>query len=218
MNRLLLGLFGGAVVAFALLLMMAGLVTFGESTIDQSQRVVVEFGVVKSESEIKEKERRVPRKPEAPKTPPPPSAERMQSSEKPVATMVDLKLDTSALGAGDGPALGGVVGGAVNLLTGTGGVGAGDGMAIPIATLAPRYPTEAARDGVQGYVCFKFTIQPDGSVGDLDVYDAKPRRVFDQEARRAIQKWKFRPAIVDGKPVAQPGAKYCMDFKLDEEG
>lgn len=215
MNRLLLGLFGGAVIAFALLLMMSGLVSFGESAVEQSQRVVVEFGVVKSESDVKEKERRVPRKPEPPKNPPPPSAERVQSNEKPVATMVDLKLDTSQLGAGEGPALGGVVGGAVNF-TGGGGVGAGDGMAIPIATLAPRYPTEAARDNVQGYVCFKFTIQPDGSVGDLDVYDSKPRRVFDQEARRAIQKWKFRPAIVDGKPVPQPGAKYCLDFKLDQ--
>lgn len=216
MNRLLIGIFGGAVIAFCLMLMMAGLVTFGEATMDQSQRVVVEFASARSESDVKEKERRVPRKPEPPKNPPPPSAERVQSNEKPVATMVDLKIDTSQLGTGGGPALGGVVGG-VSLLTGTGGgVAAGDGMAIPIATLAPRYPTEAARDGVQGFVCFKFTIQPDGSVGDLEVYDAKPRRVFDQEARRAIQKWKFRPAIVDGKPIAQPGAKYCMDFKLDE--
>ncbi len=216
MNRLLLGIFGGAVIAFVLLLMMSGLVTFGEAKLDNSQRVVVEFAQARTESDIKEKERRVPRKPEPPKTPPPPTAERVQSNEKPVATMVDLKIDTSQLGAGGGPALGGVVGGAVNLLTGTGGGVVGDGMAIPIATLAPRYPTEAARDGIQGYVCFKFTIQPDGSIGDLEVYDAKPRRVFDQEARRAIQKWKFRPAMVDGKPVAQPGAKYCMDFKLDE--
>ncbi len=215
MSRLLLGVVGGVVVAFVLLMLMAGLVTFGETTMDQSEKVVIEFSVTKSEADVKEKERRVPRKPEPPKTPPPPSAERVQSNEKPVATMVDLKLDTSQLGTGDGPALGGVVGGAVNLMTG-GGVGTGDGMAIPIATLAPRYPTEAARDGITGFVCFRFTIQPDGSVGDLDIYDAKPRRVFDQEARRAIQKWKFRPAIVDGKPTAQPGAKYCLDFKLDE--
>ena len=215
MGRLLIGLAGGVVIAIVLLLLMSSLVTFGESKVDNSEKVIIEFAVTKSESDIKEKERRVPRKPEPPKTPPPPSAERVQSNEKPVATMVDLKLDTSQLGTGEGPALGGVVGGAVNLMTG-GGVGTGDGMAIPIATLAPRYPTEAARDGITGFVCFRLTIQPDGSVGDLDIYDAKPRRVFDQEARRAIQKWKFRPAVVDGKPTAQPGAKYCLDFKLDE--
>lgn len=215
MARLLIGLIGGSVIAIVLLLLMSSLVTFGESKVDNSEKVIIEFAVTKSESDVKEKERRVPRKPEPPKTPPPPTAERVQTNEKPVATMVDLKLDTSQLGTGEGPALGGVVGGAVNLMTG-GGTGAGDGMAIPIATLAPRYPTEAARDGIEGYVCFRFTIQPDGSVGDLDIYDAKPRRVFDQEARRALQKWKFRPAIVDGKPTAQPGAKYCLDFKLDE--
>lgn len=211
MNRLLLGIVGGAVVAFVLLLVMAGLVAMGEVGVADSERVVIDFAVIKPESELKEKERRVPRKPEPPKTPPPPTAERVQQKEKPVAQMVDLKLDTSQLGVGDGMALGGVVGG-VSLMT----TGGGDGMAIPIATLQPRYPVEAARDGIQGYVCFTFTIQPDGSVGDLDIYDAKPRRVFDQEARRAILKWKFRPAIVDGKPTSQQGAKYCMDFKLDE--
>lgn len=215
MSRVLIGLVGGAVIAIVLLLLMSSLVTFGESKVENSEKVVIEFAVTKSESEVKEKERRVPRKPEPPKTPPPPSAERVQSNEKPVATMVDLKLDTSQLGSGEGPALGGVVGGAVNLLSVGGGAGAGDGMAIPIATLAPRYPTEAARDGVEGQVCFRFTIQADGSVGDLEVYDSKPRRVFDQEARRAILKWKFRPAMVDGKPTAQPGAKYCLDFKLE---
>lgn len=216
MNRLLVGIVGGVIVAFVLLLLMAGLVTFGESTVDQSEKVIIEFAVTKPESDVKEKERRVPRKPEPPKTPPPPSAERVQSNEKPVATMVDLKLDTSQLGTGDGPALGGVVGGAVNLLGGGAGVAAGDGMAIPIATLQPRYPTEAARDAIEGFVCFRFTVQADGTPGDIEVYDSKPRRVFDQEARRAITKWKFRPQIVDGKPVPQPGMKYCMDFKLDE--
>lgn len=217
MSRLLLGIVGGAVIAFGLLLMMAGLVTFGESKVDQSEKVVIEFAVTKSESDIKEKERRVPRKPEPPKTPPPPTAERVQSNEKPVATMVDLKLDTSQLGAGDGPALGGVVGGAVNLLGGGAGVSAGDGMAIPIATLQPRYPVEAQRDGIEGSVCFRFTVQADGTPGDLEVTESKPRRVFDQEARRAIQKWKFRPQIVDGKPVPQPGMKYCLDFNLNED-
>lgn len=211
MNRLLLGIVGGAVVAFVLLLVMAGLVAMGDVGVQDSERVVIDFAVIKPESELKEKERRVPRKPEPPKTPPPPTAERVQQKEKPVAQMVDLKLDTSQLGLGDGMALGGVVGG-VSLMT----TGGGDGMAIPIATLAARYPVEAQRDGIQGFVCFTFTIQPDGSVGDLDIYDSKPRRVFDQEARRAILKWKFRAAVVDGKPVAQPGAKYCMDFKLDE--
>lgn len=216
MVRLLLSIFGGLAVTFALLVFMASLIAFSKTRIDMAKSAPVEFNIVKPEAELKAKERRVPRKPEPPKEPPPPQAERVKQNEvRPVATIQDLKVDTSKLGlGGDGPNLGGVMGGA-GVATQEGGLG-GDSEAIPVATLQPRYPTEASRDGIEGSVCFKFTIQPDGSVADLEIYDSKPRRVFDTEARRAILKWKFRPAMDNGKPVAAPGKKYCMDFKLDK--
>ncbi len=218
MVRLLLSIFGGLAVTFALLVFMASLIAFSKTKVDTTKTAPVEFNIVKPEAELKAKERRVPRKPEPPKEPPPPQAERVKQSDvRPVATIQDLKVDTSKLGlGGDGPSLGGVMGGAGVAAAQDSGAFGGDSEAIPVATLQPRYPTEASRDGIEGSVCFKFTIQPDGSVADLEIYDSKPRRVFDTEARRAILKWKFRPAMDNGKPVAAPGKKYCMDFKLDQ--
>lgn len=211
MIRIFVGIIGGLAAAFALFVFMAFLVSVGEVKLDKAERMDIDFSMIKPDDETKTKERKPPKKPEPPKTPPPPTAERVKSNEKPVAQMLDLRMDTSALGLGEGLSLGGVVGGVASFTTGT-----GDGEAIPVATLPPRYPVEAARDGIEGYVCFNFFVEPDGSVTELSIYDAKPRRVFDSEARRAISKWKFKPSIEDGKPVKSELKKYCLDFKLEQ--
>lgn len=46
------------------------------------------------------------------------------------------------------------------------------------------------------------------------VIEAKPKRVFDREVRRALGKWKFKPEIVDGSPVKINGLSTLMEFKL----
>ena len=51
---------------------------------------------------------------------------------------------------------------------------------------------------------------------DIEVIEAEPKRVFDREARRALRKWKYKPKIVDGKPVKQPGMFVQLDFKLEQ--
>ncbi|HEX7965491.1 MAG TPA: energy transducer TonB [Gammaproteobacteria bacterium] len=63
----------------------------------------------------------------------------------------------------------------------------------------PKFPPQAIRAGIEsGSVTVKFTVEPDGSVSNAVVTDAKPRRgVFDDAALRAVVKWKF-------KPLAQP--------------
>lgn len=99
-----------------------------------------------------------------------------------------------------------------------GGVGAmqRDGEAQPIVRIEPKYPVQAARDGKEGWVRLSFTINEVGGVEDVTVLEAEPKRVFNREARRALQKWKYRPKIVDGKPEKQFGMKVQLDFKLDQ--
>ena len=78
----------------------------------------------------------------------------------------------------------------------------------------PKFPPEAMRAGVtSGSVTVKFTVQPDGSVSDLTVTDAKPRRgVFDQAALRAVARWKF-------KPIAAPkDSVITLDFSTEGGG
>jgi protein TonB len=64
----------------------------------------------------------------------------------------------------------------------------------------------------------RFTILEDGSVGDVAVVEAEPKRVFDREAIRALKRWKYSPKVVDGKAVQQPGIMVQLDFSLDQSG
>jgi protein TonB len=97
----------------------------------------------------------------------------------------------------------------------TGGVGAGDGDVIPIVRIEPQWPREALIQGIEGWVRVEFTIREDGSVADARVIEAEPRRIFDRAALRAIQRWRFRPRIVDGRPVERR-ATQTIEFNLED--
>jgi len=66
---------------------------------------------------------------------------------------------------------------------------------VLVERVEPKFPTQAVREGIdQGSVTIKFTVEPDGSVSNPTVTDAKPRRgIFDDSALRAVAKWKFKP-------------------------
>lgn len=80
---------------------------------------------------------------------------------------------------------------------------------IPISQIQPQYPRELAARGVEGWVSLRFEVHQDGSVGNVNVINGSPRGVFDQAARQAVQRWRYRP--VEG-PVTQT---ITLDFKLD---
>lgn len=70
------------------------------------------------------------------------------------------------------------------------------GQATPTSRVNPVYPSRAQRRGMQGFVEVSFIIRRDGSVqsGSIDVIRAKPRRVFERAARKAIAQWRFEPS------------------------
>jgi protein TonB len=90
----------------------------------------------------------------------------------------------------------------------------GNMQATPQFRVDPAYPPQASRDGVEGWVKLGFTVSASGTVTDISVIDAKPSKVFNREARRALKKWKYKPKLVDGKPVAQYNMVVVLDFKL----
>ena len=92
-----------------------------------------------------------------------------------------------------------------------------EGDIIPIVVIRPLYPREAAISGIEGWVKVEFTITAIGTVKNPKVIDAKPLRMFNREAIRAILKWKFKPRIVSGVAVERR-ATQVIDFNLDEAG
>lgn len=72
---------------------------------------------------------------------------------------------------------------------------------VAISKAAPQYPDAARKRRTEGWVDLQFVVNADGAVETIEVIDAEPSGVFERSAERAVQRWKFKPAERDGKPV-----------------
>jgi len=63
------------------------------------------------------------------------------------------------------------------------------------------YPPDAEKAGIQGSVVLKLQIDVEGNVTSAEVHEPAGHG-FDESARAAALKFKFRPALREGKPVA----------------
>ena len=198
----------GISVALGLFLLMHTLIS-GSSNAnrDRDESVSLDFIQVDQDQIENLRKRTPPPKPEPPKKPPPPPKLTVDTADRPQQAMPDIEMPSISLGigAGQGPYLG----------NWSAGSPAAEGDVIPIVQMAPQYPREARMKGIEGWVEIEFTIEPDGSVSDPKVVNSEPRRVFDRDAIRAIYKWKFKPRIVDGKPVARR-ATQTLEFSLND--
>jgi TonB family protein len=67
----------------------------------------------------------------------------------------------------------------------------GLGSATLVDRHAPFYPTEAARNGVEGWVDLELLVDSSGAVLDVAVLASDPVGVFDEAAVDAAEQWRF---------------------------
>lgn len=89
--------------------------------------------------------------------------------------------------------------------------------ALPLVQVSPRYPIEASQNGKEGYVVVGFDITAEGTVSNVRVLEANPKRVFDKAALSAVQNWKYKPKFDAGKAVPQLNQQVQLDFKLEQK-
>jgi protein TonB len=173
----------------------------GEGT-DIDKGRVIEFVRLKRESETQIRKRQLPKKEKPPEPPPPPelqmsTPDSADSGEMAIAApSMDMTPDISGgLNMGGAPS---------------------DSDTVPLVRVPPQYPVRAAERGIEGYVVMRFTISAAGTVKNPIVVDAKPARIFDRAAIRAIKKWKYRPKIEDGVAVERANIEVKLAFTLDD--
>lgn len=72
---------------------------------------------------------------------------------------------------------------------------------VPIKAYPPAYPPEMLRQGVSGLVNLMVVIDESGRVVERTVIKST-RAEFDRPALEAVGKWRFKPGLKGGAPVA----------------
>lgn len=100
----------------------------------------------------------------------------------------------SGRGAGVGPGTGGGMGGGAYRI--------GGGVSAPalLTKIDPDYSEEARKAKFQGVVVLQIVVDETGKARDIKVI--RPLGLgLDEKAIEAVQKWRFRPGMLNGKPV-----------------
>lgn len=202
--RALLALPLAALITVGLFLTMSYLIATGEKALQDSGKAVsIDFVRVPRDETPQLKERELPDKQQAVEPPPPPPPSAANTAIDPNAMNIGVampKLDANIR-----------MQGGMNL-----GAAPSDGDILPLVAVAPQYPDRAASRGIEGWVLVELTVTPEGTVTDPRVLSADPAGYFENAALRAVTRFRYKPKVVNGTPVPQPGVQYKFTFKLDK--
>lgn len=198
--RLVTGVVLSIVVTFLLYWLMSVLVAAGKNALtDAPKGRIVEFVRVPNPPQLRTEQPK-PEKPVKPQIAPE-TPQVQNDTVKPEGNTVDigamsvdsdLAVDTSA------------------------GLSASDGEYLPIVKVAPVYPRRAQTRGIEGWVLLKFTVTETGSVINPQVVDAEPAGIFDKAAMRAVERFKYKPRVINGQAQQVHNVEHLITFKLDD--
>lgn len=85
----------------------------------------------------------------------------------------------------------------------------------PLVRSNPSYPTRAIQHSNEGWVMLSFVVTETGEVEEPMIEDSSGVEGFELAALEAVIKWRYSPATVNGKPVAQSMQKTKIIFALE---
>ena len=186
-------------VTFALFFAMQALIATGRNAIvDTGKDVKIEFRAQERDETPETIKQKLPDHPEVEKAPEVPKFE--MARVNPGGSTLNIaapKLNANVqanFDIGDAPA---------------------DGDIMPLVRVPPQYPRNALSRGIEGYVTLEFDITKEGTVENVRVIDADPKNIFDRAAIRAVEKFKYKPKIVNGQPAERYGVQFRMTFQLE---
>ena len=191
----------GLLAATFLLWLMQMLVTPRQQRLSADGNTgLIEFVRLRREEQLQLKDRRPPPPPQPTKPLPRPRME-FSNDIRQLMPRLDMQVDLNLpLKLGDGPYLGAPS-------------TALDQDFMSLSRQPPRYPYQAERRAIEGWVRVSFRITETGTVEDVEVLESEPPGIFDQAAVSAVYRWRFKPRIRNGQAVAGR-AEQVVDFKL----
>lgn len=188
----------GAAVTFGLLFLMQMLIASGRGLNADAERYEI------SDFVRVEREQRVEREENKPEKPPEPEEQpEMPNPDQNTDYDNSLAVSMAAPNVNADVSIGGL------------GFGVSDGEYLPIVKVAPVYPTRAASRGLEGYVIVEFTVTETGSTRDIFVVESSSS-LFERAAVDAAGKFKYKPRVIDGNPVAVAGVRNKITFQLED--
>lgn len=67
----------------------------------------------------------------------------------------------------------------------------------------PPYPRISLSNGDEGTVVLRVLVTAEGTAGAVEIKTSSGHSLLDESARKTVLGWRFKPATVDGKPVAE---------------
>jgi len=221
-----------AIFGFALfLVVIVGGILFPVSTFEKKKKVEVEQEL--DISNIKKPDTEQPKEGLEQKKDPPPPAPIMENvniaapamDDSPALAPMSLSDLESALAPGGGGGMfgggGGFQSGRIGGKGGGGGLGADMDQAFSMADLdqkpravyqpAPVYPAALRSRKIDGVVTVIFVVDANGKVANAKV-EKSTDPAFDKPALDAVRKWKFEPAMKEGRKVS---AKMRAPIRFD---
>lgn len=207
MMKMIVSILSALVVTAGLLFLMSLLIKDDKPTVvDEPPVVTIDTVTLPKEEPIPEPAKVEPPKPPAIEPTPEPSGELIETSEIDSVieewSSVDPAVETSLpRGFGELPQM---------ALT-------QESEAMPLYRTQPNYPIPAQQKGLEGWVLLKYDDDTSGTLSNIAVLNSEPKRIFDREAVRALKKWKFKPAMTNGMPIASAGQTVKIEFNMDQD-
>lgn len=198
-QRLSIATVSGVAVTFALLWIMQWMIATGRDVLSATETFsFVDFVRVEREEATQRRERRV--------EPPPPVDQPPPDTPPPQMDNVDASAFT-------GISMGPVTTTIDRSISGT-GLQVTDGEYLPMFRQEPVYPNRAAERGIEGYCILEFTVTRLGTVEDPRILECS-HSIFERASLQAVQRWRYRPRVVNGEPIESPGVQTRLTFQLE---
>jgi len=85
--------------------------------------------------------------------------------------------------------------------------------AQPLVKIPPIMPPRAEKSG---HCLVRFDVSPEGAPFNV-VATFCTQKLFERATIKSVQKWKYNPKIVDGRPVARAGVENRVTYRLQDE-